>query len=134
MAHQNCALLAADSRGGLCPCSSGCWGAVLGWQSQGGWHRSSQPWDMWLSLVAAETGVHVQQRERSHSEIACIFLNSFVEWCLPFILPPGLCMHCWHSLPILYNNSQVSTSHCLPMEPAVTGPPAWSHEKLHGKV
>lgn len=106
----------------------------VGWQSRGGWYRSSQLWDMRLSLVAAETGVQVQQRERSHSEIACIVLNSFIAWCLPFILPPGLCVHCWHSLPILYNNSQLSASHCLPMEPTVTGPPARSHEKLHAKV
>lgn len=112
----------------------------MGWRSWEGRHGPSQLWDTGMRLLpeAVETHVQVRQKERSHSQIACIFLNSFTEWRLPFIPPPPrtpcACAHCWHSLPILYNNSQVSASHCLPVEPRVTGPPAQSHEKLHARV
>lgn len=82
MAHQHSALLAADSNGGGCPCRSRCW------QSQGGWYGSSQPWDTRLSLQKLVCRFPFR-RERSRSEIACIFLNSFIAWRLPFILPPG---------------------------------------------
>lgn len=61
-------------------------GAGVGWQSQGlGTNLGDST--ARLSLVAAGTLEKVQQRERSHSQIACVFLNSFIEWHLPFILP-----------------------------------------------
>lgn len=63
----------------------------MGWQSRGGRCGPSQLWDsiVRFSAVTVETRVQVQQRESSHSQIARIFLNSFIEWRLPFILPPS---------------------------------------------
>lgn len=63
---------------------------AMGWRSREGPQGPSQPWDSVLRLLpeAVETRARVRPKGRSRSQIACMFLNSFTEWRLPFIPPP----------------------------------------------
>lgn len=122
---------------GLCLRGGGCWGAAGGLAEPRGSARTSSAVGQYHEALThgCGNGVQVQRRERSHSQIARIFLNSFIEWRLPFILPPSPA----HIAGIL------SQSHIIiPRSPQATAcqwsprsldrQPAQSHEKLHAKV
>lgn len=115
---------------GPCPCSGRCWGAVGGLAelSRSVWTFSAMG-QYHEAFAGGCRNPCASSAKGKKSFTNCTHICEFIHRvAFAFHPPPEPCAHCWHSLPIPYNNSQVSTSHCLPVEPMVTALPGRSHE------